>query len=67
MTANRQTTLYALQVNGDGQVTEFLVDMTGQAVSTISAVSEERPGPGSGTRLFLGNLVGAYVSYIDLP
>eukprot|EP00878_Enallax_costatus_P006815 GHUV01007143.1.p1 GENE.GHUV01007143.1~~GHUV01007143.1.p1 ORF type:complete len:316 (+),score=46.82 GHUV01007143.1:490-1437(+) len=56
-----------VKVNGDGYITDFLVDVAGRAVSTISAVSEEPAGPGRGTRLFLGNLVGAYVSYVDLP
>lgn len=36
-------------------------------VATVSAVVEERlSGDGRGTRLWLGNLVGSYVSYIDL-
>lgn len=60
-------TLVFPQVNSDGQIVEFLVDTTGRSVSTISAVSEEFAGPGPGTRLILGNLVGSYVSYIDLP
>jgi hypothetical protein len=34
-------------------------------VATVSAVSEEMTGPSS-SRLWLGNLVGSYVSYIEL-
>lgn len=57
-----------VQVNGDGQVVDFLLDPDGRHVSTVSAVSEEvtTTAGGGGTRLWLGNLVGSYVSYVDL-
>lgn len=58
-----------LQVDGNGEVIDFLTDPTGQSVSTVSAVSEhDVPDGEGGTRklLFLGNLVGNYVSYVEL-
>ena len=45
----------------DGRVTNFLVDPSGQQVSYISAVSEHEG------QLFLGNLVGDYVSVLPVP
>lgn len=56
-----------VQVNDDGQVVDFLLDPDGRHVATVSAVSEEVTAAGGGTRLWLGNLVGSYVSYVDLP
>lgn len=56
-----------VQVNDDGQVVDFLLDPDGRHVATVSAVSEEvTTAGGGGTRLWLGNLVGSYVSYVDL-
>lgn len=49
------------QITGDGDVVDFLHDPTGERVAFVSAVSEA-----SGGRLFLGNLVGDYVSVLDL-
>lgn len=53
-----------VKVDGRGQVMEFLQDPDGSKVATVSAVNEETTAHGS--RLWLGNLVGSYVSYIDL-
>jgi hypothetical protein len=59
-----------LQVDGDGRVLDFLTDPTGRHVAAVSAVTEhvtqDHSGSGSRRRLFLGNLVGDYVSYVDL-
>lgn len=48
-----------LQVSPEGKVLEHLMDSDGSVVSTISAVTEHKG------RLFFGNLVGDFVSYID--
>jgi hypothetical protein len=48
------------QVSGDGQVLDFLMDPTGEHVSSISAAVEHEGC------LFMGNLAGDYVSYVDL-
>lgn len=58
-----------MQVDDNGQLVEILTDPTGETVSTISAVSEAEVTDDRGnTRklLFLGNLVGNYVSYVEL-
>jgi hypothetical protein len=57
--------VHATQVDDGGQVVDFLQDPDGRHVATVSAVSEEVT-VGGGTRLWLGNLVGSYVSYVDL-
>ncbi|WIA23563.1 hypothetical protein OEZ85_000288 [Tetradesmus obliquus] len=44
----------------DGSVLDFLMDPTGSHVSTVSAALEH------GGKLFLGNLAGNHVSYVDL-
>ncbi|KAF8061129.1 Apmap [Scenedesmus sp. PABB004] len=46
---------------GSGRVLDWLMDPDGTHVSTVSAALEH------GGRLFLGNLAGDYVSYVDLP
>lgn len=48
-----------LQISPEGKVLEHLMDTDGSVVSSISAVTEHKG------RLFLGNVVGDYVSYID--
>jgi len=53
--------VHGMQVDGSGQVLDFLMDGDGAQVSSVSAVSESPDG-----KLWLGNLVGSYVSYIDL-
>jgi hypothetical protein len=65
--------VYCLQVDGNGKVLDFLTDPTGRHVSAVSAVTEhvihdhdDDSGSSSRRRLFLGNLVGNYVSYVDL-
>lgn len=55
-----------VKVDDDGQVVDFLQDPDGTHVATVSAVSEEVIDAVGGTRLWLGNLVGSYVSYVDL-
>ncbi|KAF6259877.1 hypothetical protein COO60DRAFT_1638069 [Scenedesmus sp. NREL 46B-D3] len=59
-----------VKVDGaDGRVLDFLTDPTGRHVSAVSAVTEhvtEDVDGGSRRRLYLGNLVGDYVSYVDL-
>lgn len=47
------------QVSPEGKVLEHLMDSDGSVVSSISAVTEHKG------RLFFGNVVGDYVSYID--
>lgn len=54
-----------VKVDDQGNVVDFLQDPDGSKVATVSAVSEEMTGPSS-SRLWLGNLVGSYVSYIEL-
>jgi hypothetical protein len=50
-----------VQVSGaDGAVLDFLMDPNGSHVSHISAALEHDG------KLFLGNLAGSYVSYVDL-
>jgi hypothetical protein len=50
-----------LQVSGEnGAIMDFLMDPTGSHVSHISAALEHDG------KLFLGNLAGNYVSYVDL-
>lgn len=49
-----------VQVYADGRTGEMLTDTTGRHVSFVSAVSEHDG------KLFLGNLVGSYVSVLDL-
>jgi hypothetical protein len=61
--------LLAPQVDGDGKVLDFLTDPTGRHVAAVSAVTEHVTQLHDGSsrrRLFLGNLVGNYVSYVDL-
>lgn len=48
------------QVSGEGAVLDFLMDPTGEHVSTVSAAVEHEGC------LFLGNLNGNYVSYVDV-
>jgi len=55
------TCVHEVQVDGSGQVLDFLMDGVGAHVSSVSAVSESPDG-----KLWLGNLVGSYVSYVDL-
>eukprot|EP00775_Hariotina_reticulata_P009351 gene9351-9514_t len=50
-----------VKVDGTGQVLDFLMDGEGAQVSSVSAVSESSDG-----KLWLGNLVGSYVSYVAL-
>lgn len=51
----------ALQVSGEtGAVLDWLMDPTGKHVSSVSAALEHDG------KLFLGNLAGDYVSYVDL-
>ncbi len=47
-------------------MTDFLTDPDGKVVSTVSAVNELQLEDGRHL-LFLGNLVGNYVSYLELP
>jgi hypothetical protein len=49
-----------VQVYPDGRTGELLTDPSGAHVSFVSAVSEHDG------KLFLGNLVGSYVSVLDL-
>jgi hypothetical protein len=56
-------------VDGEGRVLDFITDPTGRHVAAVSAVTEhvtQDHSSGSRRRLFLGNLVGDYVSYVDL-
>jgi sugar lactone lactonase YvrE len=45
----------------DGQAETLLLDPKGESVSSVSAVTESADG-----KLFFGNLMGDYVSYVDL-
>lgn len=47
-------------MSGDGQVLDFLMDPNGEHVSSISAAVEHEGC------LFMGNLAGDFVSYVDL-
>lgn len=49
-----------MQMDSEGRVMRALMDPDGSHVSSVSAVTQV------GDRLFLGNLAGDYVSYIDL-
>ena len=49
-----------VKLNAEGEPSHALYDLDGSRVSSISAVTEHEG------RLFLGNLGGDYVSYIDL-
>lgn len=48
-----------LQVSPEGKVLEHLMDSDGSVANSISAVTEHKG------RLFFGNVLGDYVSYID--
>jgi hypothetical protein len=48
------------QVSGEGEVLDFLMDPTGSHISSVSAAVEHEGV------LFMGNLHGDYVSYVDL-
>lgn len=50
-----------VKVTAEGQVVDCLLDLDGSHLMSISAVTEVKG------RLFLGNLAGDYVSYLDLP
>jgi hypothetical protein len=53
-------------MDGDtGDVLDFLTDPDGSHISSVSAVSEGT-GPNGERLLFLGNLVGDYVSVLNL-
>lgn len=49
-----------LKVSESGQLLQWLVDLKGEVVSKVSSAHEH------GNRLYLGNLAGEYVSYVDL-
>jgi hypothetical protein len=49
-----------LKVSESGQLLQWLVDLKGESVSRISSAHEH------GDRLYLGNLAGDYVSYVNL-
>lgn len=49
-----------LKVSESGQLLQWLVDLKGETVSKISSAHEH------GDRLYLGNLAGDYVSYVNL-
>lgn len=49
------------QVSAAGQVQDFLMDSTGQHVSTIASVTQK------GSRLYMGSLAQSYIAYLDLP
>jgi hypothetical protein len=53
-----------MQVNNEGVITRFLEDPTGEHVAFVSAVEEHMIN--GHPRLFLGNIVQDYVSYLDL-
>jgi len=53
------------QIRADGSTTHLLEDPSGANVAFVSAV-EEHSEPNGRQRLFLGNIVQDYVSYIDL-
>ena len=48
-----------MQVSPEGHVLEHLMDTDGSVVSSISSVTDHNG------RLFFGNVLGDYVSYID--
>ena len=50
-----------LQVSAEGKAQQFLMDSTGNTVSSVASVWQQN------SRLFMGNLDGDYVSYYDLP
>eukprot|EP00884_Botryococcus_braunii_P013676 jgi/Botrbrau1/22309/Bobra.0138s0060.2 len=50
----------AFQISPDGEILQVLMDPDGSHVSSVSGVTQ------SGKRLFLGNLGGDYVSYLDM-
>lgn len=52
---------WVAQVSAAGQVQDFLMDSTGQHVSTIASVAQK------GSRLYMGSLAQSYVAYLDLP
>lgn len=49
-----------LKVSESGELLQWLVDLKGELVSKISSAHEYAD------RLYLGNLAGDYVSYVDL-
>jgi hypothetical protein len=49
-----------LKVSETGQLLQWLVDLKGETVSRVSSAHEH------GGRLYLGNLAGDYVSYVDV-
>ena len=51
---------FALKVDRDGAPADALFDPTGARVSTMSCVAQH------GDKLFLGNLMGDFVSVVDL-
>ena len=55
----RHTPCDALQVSPDGRILDFWLDEKGARVSAVSSVLEH------GGKLWLGNLIGDYVSYIS--
>jgi sugar lactone lactonase YvrE len=50
-----------VKVSAAGQVLDFLMDSTGQHVSTIASVTQK------GSRLYMGSLAQSYIAYLDLP
>eukprot|EP00967_Tisochrysis_lutea_P102424 scaffold154180_cov12-Tisochrysis_lutea.AAC.1 len=60
-----------MKVSSNGQIKKFLEDPTGQHVAFVSAIEEERLDKldqqgNTILRLFLGNIVQDYVSYLDI-
>lgn len=49
-----------MQVSREGAVQDFFTDMDGDVVASVSHAAEH------GGKLWLGNLHGNYVSYIEL-
>jgi hypothetical protein len=49
------------QVSVAGEVQDFLMDSTGQHVSTVASVVQK------GSRLYMGQLSHSYIAYLDLP
>ncbi len=49
-----------IKLSPEGEVVDCLVDVEGGHVAGVSAVTQH------GRRLFFGNLVGSYVSFIDV-
>lgn len=64
MTPQRPTSLcpcpYPPQVSPEGEVLQTLMDPDGSHIASVSSVTEHQG------RLFLGNLMGDYVSVLDL-